>query len=267
MHTVAAHSPPDYPRVSRRLLLHIIATFILTLFFVLLSICPTIIGSEPQHRSVPNIVLILADEKEHPLAAPPDPFAGRPVLWEEPLAENRWDAAWKVTQSQQPGTSVDVADGAMRISAAANAAVYLERSIPAGVRLAACTMNQSSDGGASWGPGMTLVWPDGKVLRVNLRAEGRFGVDDGRRQVLEGVNLPDTWTQVTIQLDEQEVLVRAYQELQGWQDLARIPRTEFAGDPVAVRVGKMSPGSRNEDFSELGPSGQCAIKEVRLFGG
>ena len=34
--------------------------------------------------------------------------------------------------------------------------------------------------------GLTLVWPDGKVLRVNLRAEGRFGVDDGRRQILEG---------------------------------------------------------------------------------
>ncbi len=171
-----------------------------------------------------------------------------------------------MTQSQQPGTGIDVADSTIRVSAAANAAVYLERPIPAGVRLATCSINQSTDGGASWGPGMTLVWPDGKVLRVNLRAEGRFGVDDGHRQVLEGVNLPNTSTQLTIQLDEQEVLVRAYQELQGWQELARFPRAEFAGDPVAMRVGKMSPGSRNEDFSELGPAGQCVINDVRLFG-
>ena len=210
--------------------------------------------------------LFIVDEKEHPLAAPADPFAGRTLLWEEPLVENRWDAAWKVTQSQQPGTGIDVADSTIRVSAAANAAVYLERPIPAGVRLATCSINQSTDGGASWGPGMTLVWPDGKVLRVNLRAEGRFGVDDGHRQVLEGVNLPNTSTQLTIQLDEQEVLVRAYQELQGWQELARFPRAEFAGDPVAMRVGKMSPGSRNEDFSELGPAGQCVINDVRLFG-
>ena len=210
--------------------------------------------------------LFIVDEEEHPLAAPADPFSGRPVLWEERLVDNRVAAEWKVVLSQQPGTEIDVADGEIRISAVANAAAYLERSIPAGARLVACSIDQRTDGGASWGPGMTLVWPDGKVLRVNLRAEGRFGVDDGHRQILEGVNLPNTWTQLTIQLDEQEVLVRAYQELQGWQELARFPRAEFAGDPTAVRLGKMSPGSRNEDFSTLGPAGQCVLKEFRVFG-
>jgi hypothetical protein len=28
----------------------------------------------------------------------------------------------------------------------------------------------------------------------------------------------------------------------------------------------MSPVSKNEDFSTLGPDGQCAIKEFRVFG-
>ena len=104
------------------------------------------------------------------------------------------------------------------------------------------------------------------MLRVNLRTEGRFGVDDGQRQILEGVNLPNTWTQVAVQLEDNEVVVQAAQELQAWQELVRFPRGEFAGDPVAVRLGKMSPGSRNEDFSTLGPVGMCAIKEFRVLG-
>jgi arylsulfatase A len=62
MHTVADHGPPDFPGVYRGLLLHAFATFILTISFVILSICPQIIGAEPQNRSVPNIVLILADD-------------------------------------------------------------------------------------------------------------------------------------------------------------------------------------------------------------
>jgi len=127
-------------------------------------------------------------------------------------------------------------------------------------------IDQRTDGGASWGPGLTLVWPDGKVLRVNLRAEGRFGVDDGRRQILEGVNLPHTWTQVAVQLDDEDVVAHACQDSQAWQELARFPRAEFAGDPVAVRLGKMSPGSKNEDFSTLGPAGVCAIDGVRVLG-
>ena len=50
------------------------------------------------------------------------------------------------------------------------------------------------------------------------------------------------------------------------QDLASFPRQEFAGDPVAVRLGKMSPGSSNEDFSTLGPPGVCAIRNLRVLG-
>lgn len=126
--------------------------------------------------------------------------------------------------------------------------------------------HQRTDGGTSWGPGLTLVWRDGKVLRVNLRAEGRFGVDDGRRQILEGTNLPNTWTQLAIQLEDKDVVVQASQDHQAWQELARFPRSEFAGNPVAVRLGKMSPGSKNEDFSALGPAGRCAIKDFRVLG-
>ena len=188
------------------------------------------------------------------------------MLLEDPLAGRRLGQEWKMTLSKQPGTAIRVGGGELRIEAAANVAAYVERPIPAGAKLVVCRIDQRTDGGASWGPGLTLVWPSGTVLRVNLRAEGRFGVDDGRRQILGGVNLPNTWTQVAIQLDDNAVVVQAAQEQQAWQDLARFPRSEFPGAPVAVRLGKMSPGSKNEDFSTLGPAGACALKDFRVFG-
>ena len=105
-----------------------------------------------------------------------------------------------------------------------------------------------------------------ELSRFDVVFLGDVGVDDGQRQILEGVNLPHTWTQVAVQLEDQEVVVLAAQELQAWQELARFPRSEFAGDPVSVRLGKMSPGSRNEDFSTLGPAGVCAIQNFRVLG-
>ncbi|MCU0983199.1 MAG: DUF6067 family protein, partial [Pirellulaceae bacterium] len=210
--------------------------------------------------------LLVLDEQSRQVAPAVDLCAGREVLLEDPLAAEPLAKDWTVTLSKQPGTAIRADGGELRIDGAANVAAYIERPIPAGARLVVCRINQRTDGGASWGPGLTLAWPDGKVLRVNLRAEGRFGVDDGRRQILDGTNLPNTWTQLAIQLEDKDVVVQASQDHQAWQELARFPRSEFAGDPVAVRLGKMSPGSKNEDFSTLGPAGLCAIKDFRVLG-
>jgi hypothetical protein len=209
--------------------------------------------------------LLLLDEQTRQVAKATDLAAGRKLLLEDRFAGDQLTKDWTVAMSRQPGTAIRVADGQLRIEGAANVAAYAERPIPGGARLVLCRIDQRTDAGASWGPGLTLVWPD-KVLRVNLRAEGRFGVDDGRRQILDGTNLPHSWTQVAFQLDDKEILVLASQDQQPWQELARFPRSEFPGDPGSVRLGKMSPGSRNEDFSTLGPAGVCALQELRVLG-
>lgn len=209
--------------------------------------------------------LLIADEQPHHLQPVVDPLAGRKVLLEDLFDGDKLQRPWMVTSSKQPGVAVTVAGGELRIKGAANIAAYAERPIPQGAAIVACSVNQHTDGGASWGPGMTLVWPSGKVLRANLRAEGRFGVDDGRRQILQGLAFPDTWTQLAICLGEKEIVVQVAQSGGAWQILARFPRAEFPGAPTAIRLGKMSPGSRNEDFSTLGPPGECAIRTFRLL--
>jgi hypothetical protein len=210
--------------------------------------------------------LLLADGEEHKVVEPPDPSAGKKLLWEERFAAAELSTNWTRALSQASGTSVNLAGGELVIAAAANAAAYIEHPLPPGTVYTVCQVDSRTDQGASWGPGMALVWSGGKTLRVNVRVEGRFGVDDGNRQVLEGTTDPGTLCRLAISLEAKDVVVQASQEAGFWQELARFPRSEFAGDPAAVRVGKMSPGARNEDFSTLGPAGTCSIRLLQALG-
>ena len=153
----------------------------------------------------------------------------------------------------------------LQISAVANAAVFAERPLPTGTTLVRCLVDPQTDQGASWGPGITLVWADGHALRINLRVEGRFGVDDGSRQLLEGNHDPAKPCQLVIVLDSREVILQASEE-GVLQEIARFPRSEFPGDPAAIRLGKMSPGSKNEDFSPQGPAGACSFRQLQIMG-
>ena len=116
--------------------------------------------------------LLLVDERTRQLAPAVDLCAGRAVLFEDAFTGDQLDPQWTATLSQQPGTAIQVVSGELRITGAANVAAYVEHAIPSGARLIVGRIDQRTDGGASWGPGLTLVWPDGKVLRVNLRPRG-----------------------------------------------------------------------------------------------
>jgi hypothetical protein len=209
--------------------------------------------------------LLVIDHQQRQLPPAVDIEAGLKVLLEDAFAGDALSREWSVSLSNRPGTKLKVADGKLRIEAAANACAFAERTIPPGAGLVVCSIDEATDGGASWGPGMALVWPDGKALRVNLRAEGRMGVDDGRRQILDGMAAPATWTQLVFRLDDKEIRVQASWDGRVWQDLARFPRSEFPGDPLRVRLGKTSPGSKNEDFSTPGPDGACEIRRFRVL--
>ena len=116
------------------------------------------------------------------------------------------------------------------IEAPANAAAFIERPLPAAARAVCCTLDQQTDRGATWGPGVSLVWANGKTLRVNLRCDGNFGVDDGPRQILEGNDLDASWITLAIQLDDDAIRVLATDDGRHWLKIAEFPRREFPGD-------------------------------------
>jgi hypothetical protein len=192
--------------------------------------------------------------------------AGKKLLWEEAFGGQNLPLGWKTARSAKAGSSLGLAGGELVIAAPANAAAFVEHPLPAGTALITCWVDPRTDHGATWGPGLALRWADDRTLRVNVRSEGRFGVDAGKQQLLEGVTEPGRPCRLAITLEEQEVVAYAAQDTGPWQELARFPRHEFPGDPAAVRLGKMSPSAKNEDFSTLGPDGICAFRKLQALG-
>ena len=127
-------------------------------------------------------------------------------------------------------------------------------------------VDTGTDMGATWGPGLTLLWPDGTVVRINVRANGTFGVDDGAEFVFNGQTTPGGTYYMRIRIGPDEVFAEASVDDDFWDVMHSYPRERFPGEPSAVRLGKGGPGGRAEDHTTMDRPGTCAIRELRVYG-
>jgi hypothetical protein len=212
--------------------------------------------------------LLILDEAKHDVPAARLTDVQRDRV---PLLEDRFDRAvlgepWKTAVSSRPKTSLKLDGGNVVIEAPANNCAMIERPLPPGATLAQCAVFSGTDKGASWGPGMTLAWKN-KTLRINLRGEGRCGVDDGAGQWFGSFVAANYWYYLRIRLERDKVLVEVSPDNRLWEVLHVFPRDQFPGDPAAVRLGKMSSGGKGEDYSDPGAlEGSCRIKDLQVFG-
>ncbi|MCW1925019.1 alpha-galactosidase [Luteolibacter arcticus] len=94
-------------------------------------------------------------------------------------------AGWRQIAPQRTGASLAVTEGWLTLQAPANCAAFLERSLPEDTRQVRCQIDRTNDEAQSWGPGLALVWPDGKAIVVNIRKDGGCSVTaDGNEQVI-----------------------------------------------------------------------------------
>jgi len=212
--------------------------------------------------------LLLLDEQEHevPPAVTADVYRGRPLLLEERFDRDQLGEPWQVRLSSQPGTALKLEDHTLSIQAAANVFALAERPLPPGTALVECRVYAGTDQGATWGPGMALVWPEGS-FRINLRPpEGRYGAYHGNEYWFGGFVMPEAWHHLRLRVEADEVVAEASADGKLWYPIQARPRHAFPGDPVAVRLGKMGSPDEAQDFSDPGPPGACAIADLRAFG-
>ena len=164
-----------------------------------------------------------------------DKLPNRAVLLEDSFAKPL-SADWTVIASKRPGTKVAVADGVLRIEAAANVSALAERKLPAGTTAVECRLVDDGDAGQTWGAGLCVFWPGGQKLRINLRTpDGRFGIDStAAAQTTAGSLAGADSIAMRIRVEADKVVAEARNDAANWQPLASFPRDKFPG---AARQG------------------------------
>jgi hypothetical protein len=211
--------------------------------------------------------LLILDQQEHdvPVARVMDVYRDHVLLLEDRFDRAALGESWKKILSSRPEASLKIEKVAVVINAPANHCAMIERPLPPGVTVAQCAVFSGTDGGASWGPGMTLVWKD-RALRINIRDGRECGVDDGTSQWFGGSLSHNYWYYLRIRLEKDTVLAEVSLDNRLWETIHSLPRSQFPGNPLAVRLGKMRSDGAAEDYSEAGVQGSCRIKDFRAFG-
>jgi hypothetical protein len=86
-------------------------------------------------------------------------------------------AAPEIVKSQRAGTTAEYSNGTLQINANANSAALAQWKLPPNTGFVAARIWKETDVGMSWGPGLALLWPDGKFVLVNARSPlGQFSI-------------------------------------------------------------------------------------------
>ncbi len=226
--------------------------------------------------------LLVIDESTHQV--PPEITPGKLELLEEELfVGDRLGSEWEVYQPS-PDTRLEVVNEAMGVYGRKLSSVFAQRSLPPGTSLVQCQMLPLSDCEFGYyncscgAPGMAVVWPNGAV-RISLRSKtkGRFGVDDGIFYLIQDPNglhpngVPSTkrengvWYYMRIWWDDKHVYAEASEDGRTWTTIRALPRGQFAGEPISVRLGKMNRFSEGDSRSSGEPC-NALFRDLRFLG-
>lgn len=189
--------------------------------------------------------------------------ARREVLIEDDFA--KLAPEWKVhASSASPRSSFQNEGKPGEIMTFENSAVFAERALPAGVKVVQCLVSPGTDKSASWGPGLTLVWPN-RVVKFYLRpGKGILGATDaGGESELDAIE-PGQAYWLRIVLAPGAMRFDFSKDGQQWKTARTAPAVN--GDPTAVRVGKTSRSGEKDDYPEKGNLERCHIKHFAALG-
>jgi len=197
--------------------------------------------------------------------------------------------AGKQVSAAAPG-ALTAAGGVLQVRAPANCFAFLSVPVTGKVQGLVVKVRQGTDGGMSWGPAVLLRFANGLYLRMGTRADGRLQADLCAR-TLPYEDLAKACDQPPLLPEETEpvqVLAPGYEPGQWVWLRARweghwgvIERSDdgrryrpvwlfehdgrFGGEATEVLVGKVPYNGRPEDFTDLGPVGECEIGMAGIY--
>lgn len=212
--------------------------------------------------------VFIIDEKPHDIAAPAAAEALGATLLDDDFAKGL-APAWQPVLSPHAKDAGKV-DGGYVLQMPANLHGYLERAVPAEAgAISARIWQDGKDEGQQWGPGLAIVWPDGKTLRANIRRDLRLTVSANGSENLDASASMRGPVEFTLRWDKDTVRLIAAGPAMGDlpEEIARFPRSQFPGQPSLLRVGKMPNSAGPQDHGDAGAAGFNRIEWVRIHAG
>jgi len=189
-----------------------------------------------------------------------DYYGLRPIY--EPEENNaKWaNLNWRMATTDG---QIDIHESVV-ITDNANHHCYIETSISTLNRIKA-TIDTGSDMGATWGPGMALIFPNMSV-RLNLRAKGTYGAEVNQAiDMSVGKVLPNTTYSIEF-VRNKDFWIGSIQTLDGNKvRLLELPISMTGPTPLFVRIGKMGDNHGPKDFAAPGSKNEGQIGQCRLL--
>jgi hypothetical protein len=196
------------------------------------------------------------------VAAPPPtdhkPQINEPAKLEYTALPNGWQAYF----SANSAGAMAAEDGALKISAVENTCAYLGRDLPENVAAVQCKIKCEASGGMSWGPGLMLLTPH-TTCRINVREEGRLGIDRANGQTLIENYPAGVWYWVRLRLVGQFIFYEVSRDGEQWKRLSS--DSVEPGGPRRLIVGKISSAGTSTEYPDVGGMGTCQIAEVKVY--
>ena len=103
-------------------------------------------------------------------------------------------------------------------------------------------------------------------MRINVRAEGRYGFDEGGNQSFGGTVTAASRQLLRFRLEQNEIIAEGSGDGLLWEQIGSVPRSRYPGDPTLVRVGKMAGANGVGDYQDLGPAGSSKLSGLKVWG-
>ncbi len=122
-------------------------------------------------------------------------------------------------------------------------------------------VNTGTDKGASWGPGISIQFPNG-YLKLNLRHGGSFGgIINGNEVLNIGKTQPNTEYRLRIKKVSNSYIGEIL-EGNRWYTVIQVPVSVLGPTATNLLVGKTNFQGGLGDHTELGTSGICSFRDL-----